>query len=154
MIYVLRGGEIVAKVETTKNKNVKQTKNKNVKQNKKTNSTNVKQTKKEVVKEIYKEEKVETTKISKKEKIKKIAKIVFDIVFWVAIVLLLIIWLTDFFKMKNNEEPVFCLSEKTHKFDDGTVYECKGLGYNIYHYDRESMKNAYQFSPFFVGMKK
>lgn len=136
----------MAKTDTTKKKSNKKTNN--------NKSTTVKNQRKETVKEIYKEEKVEVTKDSKKEKIKKIAKRVFDIVFWTAIILLLIIWLTDFFKMKNNEEPVFCLSEKTHKFDDGNVYECKGLGYNIYHYDRESMKDAYQFSPFFVGMKK
>lgn len=136
----------MAKTETTKKKNVKQTNN--------TKSATVKQQKKETVKEIYKEEKVESTKTTKTETGKKIAKRVFDIVFWVAIIILLIIWLTDFFKIKNNSEPVFCLSEKTHKFEDGNVYECKGLGYNIYHYDRESMKNAYQFSPFFIGMKK
>ena len=49
---------------------------------------------------------------------------------------------------------MFCLSEKNHKFDDGTVYECKGLGYNVYQYNRESIDIARQFSPFFVGMKK
>lgn len=139
----------MAKVDKSKKKNVKQVKN-----NKTSTVNQVKNNKKETVKEITKEEKLKTTKITEKEKTKKIGKIIFDIVFWVAIILLAIIWLTDFFRMKSNEEPVFCLSEKTHEFDDGTVYECKGLGYNIYQYNRESMKNAQQFSPFFIGMKK
>ena len=94
---------------------------------------------------------METTK---KDKVKKIAKRIFDIVFWVAITCLAIIWITDFIKLQTEEEPVFCLSEQNHKFEDGTVYECKGLGYNIYKYDRESIDVKHQFSPFFIRMKK
>ena len=89
-----------------------------------------------------------------KEKEKSLGQKIFDIVFWVCIVILAVIWLTDFFRMRDNKEPVFCLSKKTHEFDDGTVDECVGLGYKIYDYHRESLNGAHQFSPFFVGMKK
>ena len=76
------------------------------------------------------------------------------VVFWVCFVILASVWLTDFFRVKTNNDPIFCLSEKTHKFDDGTVKECVGLGYKVYEYHRKSLDNAYQFGPFFIGMKK
>ena len=138
-------------------------------QAKKTNVKNTNSNKKTSVKKIQKEEKVQAVETKKnttrkvvetsknettKEKVKKILKRIFDIVFWIAITILAIIWLVDFFKLQNDKEPVFCLNEKTHKFEDGTVYECKGLGYNIYKYDRESIDVTRQFSPFFIGMKK
>ena len=135
----------MAKTETKKT-NVKNTKNSKQKE--------VKNTKKVETKKVQKEKKVEVVEVSTKEKVKKILKKIFDIVFWIAITILAIIWLVDFFKLQNDKEPVFCLNEKTHKFEDGTVYECKGLGYNIYKYDRESIDVTRQFSPFFIGMKK
>lgn len=104
--------------------------------------------------ETTKKENIEELEVNKKEKVKKIGKRIFDIVFWVLIISLAAIWLTDFFRVQNEKKPIFCLNEKTHEFDDGTVYECKGLGYKVYQYDRESINNAHQFSPFFVGMKK
>lgn len=106
--------------------------------------------KKEVVVEKAKKTIVEE---QKKEK-KNIVKIVFDVVFWVGIIVLAAIWITDFVKIQNEEKPMFCLVQKTHEFEDGTVDECIGLGYKIYEYNRESLNNARQFSPFFVGMKK
>ena len=95
-------------------------------------------------------------KIANEEKDKKISiiKTIFNVIFWVAIIGLAAIWLTDFIKVQNEKGPMFCLSEKTHEFEDGTVDECVGLGYKVYTYNRESLKNARQFSPFFVGMKK
>jgi hypothetical protein len=102
-------------------------------------------------------EKVEEIKIveeTKKEKTKRIIKKVWDVVFWIGITLLAAIWLTDFIKVQNEEKPKFCLVEKTHKFDDGTVNECIGLGYKVYIYNRDSINDARQFSPFFIGMKK
>lgn len=98
-------------------------------------------------------EKVNTAVEVKKEK-RNIGKLVFDIVFWVGLTVLAVIWLTDFIKVQNEEKPVFCLVQKTHEFEDGTVDECIGLGYKIYEYNRDSISNARQFSPFFIGMKK
>lgn len=102
-------------------------------------------------------EEIKVEKIEKednKEKTKRILRRVWDIVFWVGIIVLAAIWLTDFIKVQNEEKPIFCLVEKTHEFDDGTVDECVGLGYKVYEYNRESLSNARQFSPFFIGMKK
>ena len=96
----------------------------------------------------------ETIKVVKEKDKKSLGQKIFDIVFWVAIIILAFVWLTDFIRLQNEKEPVFCLTEKTHKFKDGTVDECIGLGYKIYDYNRESINIKHQFSPFFVGMKK
>ena len=129
----------------------KKTNQKSVKSNK---QVQVKNTKNTEVKKIEKQEKVEVVETQKNEKVKKIARTMFDRVCWTFIIWLAIIWLVDFFKLQNDKDPGFCLSEKNHEFEDGTVYECKGLGYNIYKYDRDSIDVTRQFSPFFIGMKK
>lgn len=125
---------------------------------KESNNKKVKDIKKETnskkVKEVEKEEVVKNIKIEKEKQHKSIGRIIFDVVFWVGITVLAIIWFVDFIKVQKSDEPVFCLVQKTHEFEDGTVEECIGLGYKIYEYNRESISNARQFSPFFVGMKK
>lgn len=85
---------------------------------------------------------------------RNVGKLIFDVVFWVVIVSLLFVWIFDFLKVKNEEKPVFCIQEKTHEFDDGTVEECVGLGYRVYMYDRDSIDVKVQFSPFFIGMEE
>lgn len=80
-------------------------------------------------------------------------KKIFNVVFWVVIVGLLIVWITDFIMVKNEKDPIFCLSTKIHTYEDGKVTECVGLGYKVYNYERSSMSTAVQFSPFFIGMK-
>lgn len=95
--------------------------------------------------------------LEKKEKItekRSIAKKIFDVVFWIVIVGLAIIWITDFVNVKNDKDPVFCISQKTHTFDDGTVEECVGLGYKVYTYNRSSFSKGRQFGPFFIGMRE
>ena len=74
--------------------------------------------------------------IKKEEKVNKTKRLVWDIIFWVIIVSLTTIWVIDFIQVKRDKEPVFCLKETIHTYDDGTVNECVGLGYNVYTYDR------------------
>ena len=96
----------------------------------------------------------ETVKVVRDDKEKKsVGRIIFDVVFWVCISILAVIWLTDFFRVQNDKQPIFCLKEKTHEFSDGEVKECVGLGYKIYNYKRESI-TAHQFGPLFTKMKK
>lgn len=99
-------------------------------------------------------EKKEKITENKKTEKKNIFKKIFDVVFWIVIIGLAIIWLTDFINVKNDKDPVFCISQKTHTFDDGTVEECVGLGYKVYTYDRSSFSKGRQFSPFFIGMRE
>ena len=110
---------------------------------------NVNKNTKAKVQEIMEKKEVKVVE----EKKKSVPRIIFDVVFWVAISVLAIIWLTDFIKIQNDKKPVFCLAEKTHEFEDGTVDECVGLGYKIYNYKRESI-SAHQFGPLFIKMKK
>ncbi len=81
-----------------------------------------------------------------------IGKLIFNIVFWVVLIGLAVIWGIEFLNVKNDKEPMFCLDKTIHEFSDGIVTECTGLGYKIYNYDRESI-NAVEFGPFFIGMK-
>ena len=81
-------------------------------------------------------------------------KKILNIAFWVVFALVMAIWLIDFFEVRADNDPRFCINEKVHQFDDGQVKECLGLGYKVYQYDRDSMKGATQFSPFFVKMRE
>ncbi len=96
----------------------------------------------------------EKTKNEEKEQsqTKKIIMTVFNYVFWIGIVGLAIIWLTEFVLVKNDQDPLLCLDTKYHQFDDGDVTECIGLGYKVYNYERESI-TAREFGPFFIGMR-
>lgn len=80
-------------------------------------------------------------------------KKILNVLFWVVFVVLLTIWIIDFVKIKSNNDPIFCLKKEVHKFDDGTVDECLGLGYRIYNYKRSSLPKGVDFAPFFVGMR-
>lgn len=103
--------------------------------------------------EIVEEEVVK--KPSKKEKPKvKIGKRIFSIVFWTIVAILAFVWITDYIRVRDNKEPNFCISKKTHEFDDGTVKECIGLGYKTYSYNRTSMATGIELVPFFMNMKE
>lgn len=101
-----------------------------------------------------KDEVMENEKTTKKENKKSIVATIFNVIFWVAFLIVSAIWVTDYYKVSNEEEPIFCLSNKTHTFDDGTVEECSGLGYKIYKYNRSSLGTGFQFGPFFVKMRQ
>ena len=83
---------------------------------------------------------------------KMLAKRVWNVVFWTLFAGLFAIWITDYIMVRSEKEPLFCLSKETHKFDDGTVNECTGLGYKVYTYNRTSIK-ATEFGPFFISMR-
>lgn len=81
-------------------------------------------------------------------------KKILNVLFWVVIIALLGIWLTDFFMVQNEKKPIFCVKQNEIKYDDGTVNECWGLGYKVYEYHRKSINISTQFSPFFIGPKE
>ena len=78
-------------------------------------------------------------------------KKIFSALFSIILIGIVAIWLFDYFRMVNNEKPMFCIKQETYKYDDGTVEECTGLGYKIYEYNRTSYR-AKQFGPFFIKM--
>lgn len=65
---------------------------------------------------------------------------------WASIVVI------DYYKAMKDQKLIFCISENTKKYDDGTVYECDGVGYKFFKYDRDSVK-ATEFGPFFIEEK-
>ena len=66
--------------------------------------------------------------------------------------MLMFVWIFDFVCTVQDKDPKFCISKKTHEFDDGTVDSCVGLGYKIYNYDRESVNIDRNFGLFFMKM--
>ena len=112
------------------------------KSEKKAKTTSKKTTKKEEVKEeVEVNEKDMDTSIAEesKEEWKEIGRKIWDIVFC---------------RVSDRKDPMFCLSKKTHTFEDGTVEQCTGLGYKVYEYNRASLDSGIQFGPFFIKMKQ
>ncbi len=61
----------------------------------------------------------------------------------------IVIVFTDYFKVRNGKDPLFCLSEQTKEYNDGSNYICNGLGYKMIRYNRECLK-ATEFGPFII----
>lgn len=99
-------------------------------------------------------EKKEEETFENGSKTSRILKKVWNIVFWTLFVCLFAIWIIDFVQVKREKEPIFCISEKVHEYEDGTTKECVGLGYKVYTYNRKSLNIKSQFSPFFVKMEE
>jgi hypothetical protein len=56
---------------------------------------------------------------------------------------------TDYFRVRNDEYPMFCISEEEKEYDDGTTYICHGIGYKMIKYERTCL-NATEFGPFII----
>ena len=82
------------------------------------------------------------TKVKKGEVIK--------VVLLAIIIIWIIIFFIDYFRARQSKTPLFCISEETKEYDDGTVYSCTGLGYKMYKYDRSSVDATVEFGPCFI----
>ena len=71
----------------------------------------------------------------------------------IMVLVILFIWIvmvfTDYFRVRDGNDPLFCLSNETIEYKDGSNYICNGLGYKMIRYDRECLK-ATEFGPFFI----
>lgn len=98
-------------------------------------------------------EEKEKKKLVKEEKRnnkgKSLAYRITNIVLWVIVIAWMGICVVDFIKVQNEEEPIFCLKNKTIEYDDGNVYVCTGVGYKVYNYKRKSFE-AIEFGPFWL----
>lgn len=81
--------------------------------------------------------------------IKKLVSAIFTIL----LVALATVWIWDYIRVQKGFEPKFCLKNNVYTYDDGKTNECVGAGYNVYKYERQSIK-AIEFSPFFLEIKK
>lgn len=108
---------------------------------------------KEVVK-VVKEKEMDNFMSEDKVSIREVAFKIWDVVFWVLFAILACVWIVDFFRVKAEKQPIFCINKETIEFEDGDVNKCVGLGYTVYEYNRESLDNGIQFGPFFIKMKE
>lgn len=120
----------------------------------KTTNKNLEEEAKKIEQEELEETKEEEKETFENGKKKSVFKRIWNFIFWLAIICLFAIWITDFVRTKREEKPIFCIKEVEHKYDDGTTTECDGLGYKVFTYKRESIKLKSQFSPFFVSMEE
>ncbi len=96
---------------------------------------------------------MEKTVKKEESNLKGILKLIFNIIFWVAIIGLAVLWIVELILVRSDKEPLFCISEEVHQYDDGIVEECNGLGYKVINYKRDSL-TARQFGPFFMGIEE
>lgn len=81
--------------------------------------------------------------------IKKIITITICITF----ILLVVTWAVDYFRVKDDKPPMFCLKQEKIVLNNGIIYECIGLGYKVYTYDLETL-NSREFIMIFGKRKE
>lgn len=68
-------------------------------------------------------------------------------------IILVVSWISmvfiDYFKAKDEKDPLFCIKKETKIYSDGEVFACTGLGYKMYRYEREKIR-AIEFGPFYI----
>ena len=99
-------------------------------------------------KEIKKETK------PKKDLALKIIKKCWDIIFWCAIICLVVVWVLDFINVKQEKDPQFCIKKETISTEKGDVDSCLGLGYKIFTYHTSNLDGAREFAPFWSEPRK
>ncbi len=71
----------------------------------------------------------------------------------VLVVVALFCWIVvvfvDYFRVRQNKTPMFCIKETITEYSDGSNTICTGLGYKAIHYDRTCL-TASEFGPFFI----
>ena len=71
----------------------------------------------------------------------------------ITILVVLFIWIvmvfTDYFRVRNSKDPIFCVSKNTKTYADGTNYICSGVGYKAIRYNRTCLTAA-EFGPFMI----
>jgi len=111
--------------------------------------------KREFIKEIVNREEIEEEKRKEKKEKRKKSKLslIIEIIVWIVIIVWLSVCLFDFFRVKNEKDPVFCMKKGTNTYEKGKVDYCVGYGYKVYNYYLEDLK-GYEFGPFWIKEKK
>jgi len=76
-------------------------------------------------------------------------------ILWIVVIIWVAVCLVDFFKVRNSEDPIFCLKKETIETGTGTAEVCTGLGYKAYLYncnssDGKIYEGAREFGPFWT----
>lgn len=108
--------------------------------NKKTNKK--KDETKELEEKKLSEDKKETSDdfVEEESKTKEIVIKVLNIILWLILFAWMAICLIDFFNVRNEKDPIFCISKDVVEYEDGTVDVCVGPGYKVFEYKRDSYK--------------
>ncbi|HOZ54276.1 MAG TPA: hypothetical protein PKY25_03000 [Bacilli bacterium] len=80
-------------------------------------------------------------------------KKILNVVFWVVFAIFMLTWSIDFIMALQDKGPVFCIQNKEYKYKDGKVTRCIGLGYKVYHYQRQSMGKGVEVTPLWGKMR-
>ncbi len=78
---------------------------------------------------------------------------IFKKAFWIIIIALFVIATIEFYRIRNGNDPIFCVYKTEHNFNDGKVLECIGLGYKVYEYRRTNLHGT-EFVSIFASMKE
>lgn len=73
--------------------------------------------------------------------------IILALFFWVVIVL------TDYFRVRQQKDPLFCITKNVKEYSDGEVESCVGLGYKVINYKRKCL-GATEFGAFYTKERK
>ncbi len=71
----------------------------------------------------------------------------------ILVIVLGVIWFVDYDRVNKGFDPKFCLKEEEYLYDDGEIKACRGIGYNVFNYNRESNRKIV-FAPFWIEMEK
>lgn len=78
--------------------------------------------------------------VEEESKAKEIFIKILNIVLWIVLFAWMAICLIDFFNVRNEKDPMFCISKDTIEYEDGNVDVCVGPGYKVFKYERDSYK--------------
>lgn len=92
----------------------------------------------------------EENKKAKKKPRKRIVSRILNTIVGIILLVWMGICLVDFFNVREEKEPMFCISKETIEYEDGTVDSCLGLGYKVYNYKRDSYRGI-EFGPFWIN---
>ena len=74
-------------------------------------------------------------------------------IFWIVVIVLMCLWTFEFYRVRNGEDPKFCISNRIYTYVDGVTEECIGLGYKVYEYRRNYLKGT-EFVSIFAKQRK
>ena len=83
-----------------------------------------------------------------KEKIRANKSDIIKIVILSIVIIWIFCFFIDYFRARQSKKPLFCITQNTKTYDDGTVYSC--TGYKMYKYERASIPTKLEFGPFFI----
>lgn len=77
----------------------------------------------------------------------KVFTFILKVLITVAVFVWIVVVFTDYFRVRLNKEPMFCITERTIDYNDGSTYVCVGAGYKTIRYNRSCLK-ATEFGPY------